>query len=143
MIRAMLILLISISMSGCVESSSANQSSNIDHTVVSSGIQMGIDNQQTHVLRNAATYSTFISSTQILGVIPNPDFTQNMLVGIFSTLGSCDSLSVSSVEDLDGSIVISLSSTKAEVCTAVVGNHYLFIEMAQSTKQVSVIYKIN
>ena len=143
MLKIALLTIACFSVSACIQNSDANQSYDISYSVSSSGVQTGIDSQQTHVIRNANEYSNLMSSVQLAGVIPNPDFSQSMVVGVFSTLTSCYSQSVATVQDIDGSIVITthISGDNVAACNPVIGSKYIFIELAQSSKQVSVVFK--
>ncbi len=145
MLKLVTILICCMSVSACFSNSDAGQSNDITYSVVSNGLQTGINSQQIHVIKNSSEYSSLISGVQLLGELPNPDFNENMLVGIFTTLNSCYSYSISSVKDIEGSIVISvnITSENIEACNPVVGNGYIIISTAQSSKQVSVLFKEN
>ena len=141
-VHGVVFLLIFLSVTACIDSSSGNESGNVSYVVTSQGLQTGLENQQTHVLRNSNDYSELMSTTQLLGVVPNPDFDQDMLVALFTTLNSCYSVSVSSVVETEVSLEVMVTlDGPADVCATVVGANYVFIETAQSPKQVSVIYE--
>lgn len=115
----------------------------IAHTVVSTGLQTGINSQQIRVVKNSTEYANLLSGVQLLGAIPNPDFTESMLVGIFTTLNSCYTYSISSVKKINGSIVITvnIASENVGACDPVLGNGYLLMTTAHSTMQVSVLFE--
>lgn len=134
---------LSVGVSACIDNSEAKPSYDIAYSVASTGVQTGINSQQTHVIKNSTEYSSLMSGVQIMGVTPNPDFRQSMLVGIFTTLNSCYTTSVDSVKNIEGSIVITItiSSESVEVCNPVIGSSYVMVSMDQYSKQVSVLFK--
>ena len=142
MLKVVAILVSSFLLSACVDEGNANQSTNISYVVASAGLQTGINSQQIYVLKNSAEYSNLMSNVQLLGQIPNPDFSQSMLVGIFTTLNSCYSISIDSVRDVNGSILVSvnITSENIEACNPVVGSSYIIVDIAQSPEQVSVVF---
>ena len=143
MLKVISILGCCLFISACIDNSNASQPNDISYSVVSTGLQTGINSQQIHVVKNDVEYSNLISGVQLLGELPNPDFSERMLVGIFTTLNSCYSHSIRSVKDIEGSIVISvnITSENIEACNPVVGNGYIILSTAQSSKQVSVLFK--
>jgi len=142
MFRSVVVPVLCLSVVGCMESSNGNESGSVPYVVASSGLQVGIESQQTRVFRNSSEYSALMSGIQLGGEKPNPDFGQKLVVAVFSTLNSCYSLSVDSVVETEISIEVRVAVSRlADACLPVIGQNYVFVESARSSKEVSVIYR--
>jgi len=114
----------------------------MEFTAISSGLQVGIADQQHQVIKNSTAYSELLSKTQLSDTaIPEIDFNQNMLVAIFTTLNSCYSVTVNAVNSTEQSIIITTQKSEVmpiSVCNPVIGNQYIFIKLEKSNREISV-----
>jgi hypothetical protein len=85
----------------------------ISYTVVSSGVQIGIQNQQLQIITDAGQFASLMSTLTLSGNIPSVDFSANELIGIFlgASVGPCgnDQLSISSVQESDSTVTVNAS----------------------------------
>lgn len=115
--------------------------------IESNGTQVGIQNQQFHVLTSDDQYSSLLSSVTLSGAIPSINFANLALVSVFSGnhLGCYgDTLSVNSVIETEKTITINVSRTIGNpppetACAAVLpaGGPYLLISIPRNAKLIS------
>lgn len=151
--RPLLILgLVSAALSGCIISFGDvdARSASIPYSVISSGKQSGISNQQLHVLQDTTQYAALLSTISISGSIPNTDFSDSTLIAVFSGLsgtGCDDSLSVSEVKERSETVLLKLTKHVPgadAACPDVMPQDgpYLFIEIEKNTKPISVLFDV-
>jgi len=139
--------LLSASLSGCMDSD-AGQTHDVAFTIESSGIQVGIPNQQFQIIISNSQYSSLLSTITITGNPPSVDFSSKELVTIFTGMNNgcfSDLLSLESVIETAKTVTISVKRTITNpppgmACTLPVifnSGPYMFISMPKTNKLVS------
>ena len=141
-------ILISIIVIACNNDNNVQQpgGGEVNYSVVSLGIQSGIENQQFHVINSESEYSDLFSILTIDGVIPNPDFSASTLIGIFSGYEGaiCDevaTLSIESIKEVNNSLVVSIIYTDPGViCLGAQASYgpYIMIEIEKTIEPISI-----
>jgi len=128
---------------GCDVEDETNDPANIYYNLAFQGIQTGVLYQQHHIVRNQTHLSSLLATSELMGPEPATDFNSNMFIVVFSASNPCNTTTVSSVYELSGSIKvnINISTAGSEVCLPVIGGTYMFIELEQATKPVSVNFE--
>ncbi|MDH5394051.1 MAG: hypothetical protein OEY11_12755 [Gammaproteobacteria bacterium] len=142
-------LLFVISLTACDIEIAVNQDDeSVAYSIVASGTQSDIQEPQQHVIKNTTVLSGFISLIpSMTGDVPSPDFTSEMLVAVLSDLDGCGNLELTSVEENENAILVTLSkvfTADPGLCDLAPENinnkHYLVINIASSNKAVNVEY---
>ena len=138
-----LLLIALIFIIGCDVEDEKNDPTSIYYNVAFQGIQTGVLYQQHHIIRNQTHLSSLLATSELMGSEPTTDFNSNMFVVVFSASNPCNTTTVSSVYELSGSIKvnINISIIGSEVCLPVIGSTYIFVELEQTTKPVSINFE--
>lgn len=131
-------------------SSGNNAASVTDYTVVSSGVQTGIQNQQLQIITNAEQFASLMSITSLSGNIPSVDFSSNELIGVFlgANVGcGTDQLSIPSLQQSDSTVTVNASrqvtlppSGGACNLAPLNGLSYVLVTIPKTTKPISLIF---
>lgn len=137
--------------SGCIADSSANQATNVQYTVESSGVEVGISNPQFQVIKSDSQFSALVSVATMSGTIPTVDFSANELVAVYlgENVGcGTDTLSINGVTSADSTVtVIASRKTTPPVnggpCNLLPlnGFSYVLLTIPKTTKPVSLSFE--
>jgi hypothetical protein len=138
------------STTSAVNNSSANPSSPLTYTIVSSGVQRGINNQQMQVITSSEQFATLLSATTLFGDMPSTDFSTDELIGVFlgGNVGcGTDGLTINSVQETDLTVTVYATRKLGEPnmgggCSKmpVDGLSYALISIPKTTKTVSLLF---
>ena len=136
-------------LSGCISDSSASQVENVDYSLVSSGVAIGISNPQFQIIKSDSQFSALVSVATLSGTMPTLDFSTRELIAIFlgENVGcGTDSLSISNVTSNNSTVTVHASrktNTPIGACNLAPlnGFSYVFISIPKDTKPVSLSYE--
>jgi len=143
--------MVSPMLSSCVDSSASstagNAFMNVPYEVVAEGLQVGITNQQLHVVTNDAQLAALAATAVFSPTIPALDLAAKNVVAIFTGLGGdCSGLGIVNVSESADVLLVEIEKTfrRDAACPAFVPNNgpYFLVTTPKSGKPVSFAFAI-
>jgi len=111
-IHCLVLSILSPLLSSCTDSSASSTDSNpfmnVPHEVVSEGLQLGIKNQQLHVISNDAQLASFAATASFPSAIPAINFDANDLVAIATGFPGCGGLRLNNVSESADTLLVEI-----------------------------------
>ncbi len=122
----------------------------IDFTIASEGTQSDVTGGQILEAKNSNRFNEiWLDIPSISGTVPNPNFENNEVIVLLSTIDVCSSLEITEVSENDYTRLITATevySSNPGLCDPSVeafGKYdYAMVEFKRTAKPVSVIYKV-
>jgi hypothetical protein len=127
-------------------STDSNPVMNVPHEVVSEGLQLGIKNQQLHVISNDAQLASFAATASFSSTIPAINFDANDLVAIATGFPGCGGLRLNNVSENADTLLVEIDKTFSATiaCAAVVSDFgpYILVVVPKKGKPVSFSFAV-
>ena len=149
-ILCLVLCILSPLLSSCTDSSASSTDSspvmNVPHEVVSEGLQLGIKNQQLHVISNDAQLASFAATASFSSTIPAINFDANDLVAIATGFPGCGGLRLNNVSENAETLLVEIDKTFSATiaCAAVVSDFgpYILVVVPKKGKPVSFSFAV-
>ena len=149
------LMFVAVSISGCIADSTANGNDEInfipiDFKIASQGTQIDVPGGQVLEARSWDRFNAIWSTIpSISGESPNPNFVNNQVVVLLSTINACSSLEITDVSENGYTRIVTATEVYASdpgLCDpaleAITAKEYAIVEFERGGyKPVSVIYK--
>src|SRR5712691_6133043 len=150
-IHCLVLCMVSPMLSSCVDSSASstagNAFMNVPYEVVAEGLQVGITNQQLHVVTNDAQLAALAATAVFSPAIPALDLAAKNVVAIFTGLGGeCSGLGIVNVSESEDVLLVEIEKTfhSYSVCAAFIPNNgpYILVTTPKSGTHVAFDFTI-
>jgi hypothetical protein len=149
-IHCLVLCIVSPMLSSCTDSSAnltaGNAFMNVPYEVVAEGLQLGIKNQQLHVITNDTQLASFAATAKFTPVIPAIDFDANDVVAIVTGFQGCSGTAVNNVSESKDTLLVEIDKIffASVACAAVVleTGPYLLVTVPKRGKPVSFTFAV-
>ena len=149
-IHCLVLCIISAMLSSCTDSSASSTASSpfmdVPHEVVSEGLQLGIKNQQLHVISDDAQLASFAATASFNPAIPAINFDANDVVAIATGFPGCGGMRLNNVRENADTLFVEIDRTfRADTaCAAVVSEFgpYILMVVPKKGKPVSFTFAV-